>query len=115
MIVRLYLSGGRHGWYVSAEQVAAPDELRSPVSVTFDSFRPEFGWAMSRSALCSLVNLSVVVTFWVGSSWLVSRAIGGPAWWRWALIAPTCLVASGYFVQYIISPIVNRFVMRACR
>jgi hypothetical protein len=63
---------------------------------------------MKKMTLCSVVNLLLVAAVWVGLVVFAHQVLRWHAVWEFAIVAVVALPIAGYFVQYLLSPIVNR-------
>ncbi len=67
---------------------------------------------MKKTTVCTIINLTLIGIVWLLIVGLPNLIVGRVlAWWINILLAVIGLITSGYFVQYILSPIVNRAVM----
>lgn len=63
-----------------------------------------------KTTLCTIVNLPLVVLAWVGLILLARQVFGWMELWKLIVVTFIALPLAGYFVQYLISPIVNRII-----
>lgn len=68
---------------------------------------------MKRTTLCSVINLTLLGLVW-GAIVSVPNLIAGRllTWWINVLLVVFGLIVAGYLTQYVLSPVVNRTVMR---
>jgi len=58
----------------------------------------------------TIVNLSLVMAAWAGSILFARQVLGWEELWKLVTVAIVTLPIAGYFVQYLLSPIVNRLI-----
>jgi hypothetical protein len=65
---------------------------------------------MKKTTLCSILNLVLLVSLWIGLIAGAYKLLQWLAIWQLGLVAVVALPMSGYIVQYLLSPIVNRLI-----
>lgn len=65
---------------------------------------------MRKTTACSIVNIFLLLAAWVGLIVLAHKIIGWRTIWELAAVAAMGLPIAGYFVQYLISPVVNHLI-----
>lgn len=65
---------------------------------------------MRKTTISSIVNLLLVAVIWAGIVGLAYQVFEMRAIWQLLVIIVVALPVAGYFVQYLISPIVNRLI-----
>lgn len=67
---------------------------------------------MKRTSVCTIINLILVAVLWLLIVSLPNLLAGHVlAWWINLPLGLFGLLAAGYFVQYVVTPVVNRKVM----
>ncbi len=65
---------------------------------------------MKKTSLCSTINIALIVMVWSGLIFGALEVIGVSAF-KVIVVTVVSLPVSGYLVQYVLSPVVNRIVM----
>ena len=65
---------------------------------------------MKKTTLCSILNLVLLVGLWIGLIAVAYKLLQWRAIWQLGLVSVIALPMSGYIVQYLLSPIVNRLI-----
>lgn len=66
---------------------------------------------MKKTTVCNLVNLLLVAIIWASSGIAFIQLVNLSSTWLKIVVFVIVLPLSGYFVQYIVSPLVNRLIV----
>lgn len=65
---------------------------------------------MKKTTICTIVNLLLLIVVWGGGIVFFRQIFGWNAIWKLGLVAVVGLPIAGYFVQFFLSPVVNRLI-----